>query len=92
MKQISAEHLRSMRDDVDVADVIRMLEIPVEHRGRRVAFRCPNCTRFHTALNRDFNLTYCFRCKRCFNTIDLVMEERNYTFLQAVELLEPLLG
>ena len=34
MRSISAEHLRSMRDDVDVADVIRTLEIPVEYRAR----------------------------------------------------------
>ena len=91
MKQISDGHLRSMRDDVDVVDVIRTLEIPLEYRGRREVFRCPICARFQTTMNHERNLTYCFRCRRRFNTIDLVMEQRNCTFLQAVELLECLL-
>jgi DNA primase len=92
MKQIPAEHLRSIRDDLDVADVIRTLEIPVGHRGRRLTFRCPDCTGFHTALNPERNLAYCFPCGRPFNTIDLVMAERDCTFLQAVAFLECLLG
>ncbi len=92
MKQIPAEHLYSLRNDVDVTGVIRTLEIPVDRRGSRVTFRCPDCTRFHTALNADRNLAHCFPCRRSFNTIDLVMAERSCTFLQAVELLEYLLG
>ena len=92
MKQISAQHLYSLRNDVDIADVIRALEIPVDRRGSRVTFRCPDCARFHTAMNPDRNLAYCFPCGRSFNTIDLAMAERGSTFLEAVELLECLLG
>ncbi len=92
MKQIPAEHLCSIRNDVDVADVIRTLEIPVDGRGSRVSFRCPDCARFHTAMSPDRNLAYCFPCRRCFNTIDLVIAERSCTFLQAVEFLDCLLG
>ena len=82
----------SLRNDIDIADVVRTLEIPMDHRGSRVTFRCPECAQFHTAMNLDRNLAYCFPCRQSFNTIDLVMAERGYTFLQAVELLECLLG
>ncbi len=92
MKQIPAGHLYSLRNDVDVADVIRTLEIPIDHRGSRVTFRCPDCAPFHTAISPDRNLEYCFPCGRSFNTIDLVRAQRGSTFLEAVELLECLLG
>jgi DNA primase len=92
MKQITAEHLKSLRNDVDVAQVIQTLEIPLEHRGARMTFRCPDCARFHTALSPQRNRAHCFRCARSFNTIDLVMAERGCTFLEAVALLECLLS
>ena len=93
MKQVPAEHLYSLRNDIDVTDVIRTLEIPVDRRGSRVTFRCPDCARFRTAVSRDDrNLAYCFPCQRSFNTIDLVMAERSCAFRQAVQLLEGLLG
>ena len=92
MKQIPAEHLYLLRTEVDVTYVIRKLKIPVACRGNRLTFRCPDCARFHTAMNLERNLAYCFPCRRCFNTIDLVMAERSCTFLEAVELLECLLG
>ena len=91
MKQITPEQLKSLRNDVDVQEVIRALEIPTEHRGARVTFRCPECARFHTALSAERNRAHCFRCARSFNTIDLVMEEKGCTFLEAVALLECLL-
>ena len=92
MKQIPAEHLYSLRNDLDVADIIGTLEIPFDRHGSRVSFRCPDCARFHTAVSPDRNLAYCFPCRRSFNTIDLVMAERSCTFLEAVELLDCLLG
>jgi len=92
MKQISAEQLKSLRNDVDVMEVIGMLEIPLENRGGRVTFRCPACTSFHTVLSPERNRAYCFKCTRSFNTIDLVMAERSCTFLEAVGLLEYLIG
>jgi DNA primase len=91
MKQISADHIKSLRRDIDIMDVIRTLEIPLQNRGRRVTFRCPACSGFHTALNPERNRAYCFKCTRSFNTIDLVMAERNCNFLEAVGLLECIL-
>ena len=91
MKQITPEHLRSLRSDVPIAEVIQRLQIPQERRGTRVTFRCPECEQFHTALSTLRNRAHCFRCARSFNTIDLVMEERGCSFLEAVALLECLL-
>lgn len=93
MKQVRAEHLYSLRNDIELTDVIRTLQIPVDRRGSRVTFRCPDCARFRTAVSRDDrNLAYCFPCRRSFNSIDLVMAERCCTFLQAVEFLDCLLA
>lgn len=92
MKQITADHLRSLRNDIDITEIIRELEIPQDRRGARVTFRCPQCQQFHTALNSLRNVAQCFRCARSFNTIDLVMVERRCSFLDAVALLECLLS
>lgn len=92
MKQISTEHLKQLREEVDIAEVIRTLEIPIESSGRRVSFRCPGCTQCHTALSPQRNRAYCFRCARSFNTIDLVMAEKGCTFVEAVGFLEHILG
>lgn len=88
VKQIAAAQLYSLRNHVDIADLIQTLRIPADRRGSRVNFRCPDCARFHTAVRRERNLAYCFPCARSFNTIDLVMAERGRTFLHAVEFLE----
>lgn len=92
MNQIPPDHLYSLRNDVDVADVIDTLGVPTARRGSRVTFHCPDCGDPHAAMNLNRNLAYCFRCERSFNTIDLVMAQRNCTFLEAVEFLETLLG
>lgn len=89
--RLSPEYLERLRDDVDVDDVIRSLAIPVARRGRRVTFRCPNCARFHTVVSAERNRTYCFACSQSYNTIDLVMAERDCSFLEAVEFLDRLL-
>ena len=54
-------------------------------------FLCPLCREFNTATNPKTNLARCFRCKRNFNPIDLVMVVERCGFLDAVRFLEPLL-
>lgn len=87
---IPADQLRTLRNDVPVADVIYHLRIPTKMRGRRETFRCPRCGGFHTATNLRTNLARCFRCERNFNPIDLVMAERNSSFLEAVKYIKAL--
>lgn len=88
MQQIRKEHLRSLRDDVAITNVLEALGIPIARRGQRVTFRCPDCRRHDTAISEHRNLGHCFRCHARFNTIDLVIAEEECTFLEAVELLD----
>ncbi len=85
---IPSDHLRTLRNDVPVLSVIHTLRIPTKKRGARLTFRCPNCQRFYTATKATTNLARCFSCERNFNPIDLVMAERGWSFLQAVNYLE----
>lgn len=88
---ISAEHLRVLRNDVSVLAVISDLRILTKIRGKRLIFRCAQCADYRTALNPRTNLAHCFRCERNFNPIELVMAERGWSFLEAVNYLEGLL-
>lgn len=90
MNRIPPEHLRALRNDLDVEDVIRELDVPTKLRGTRLQFRCPDCGEYHTATSRRRNLARCFACRRSFNPIDLVMAERDCSFLEAVDYLEAL--
>ncbi len=92
MKQITAEHLRSLRDDVAITEVLEALGVPTGRRGRRVTFRCLDCGRHDAVVTEERNFGYCFRCRTRFNTIDLVIAEGSYTFLEAIALLDSLLA
>lgn len=54
-------------------------------------FLCPLCRDFNTATKPETNLGRCFRCRRNFNTIDLVLIVERCEFLEAVARLEELL-
>ena len=89
---VPANHLKTLRNDVPILAVILDLPVATKWRGRRLTFQCPECQRFHTALNHRANLASCFRCRRSFNTIDLVMAVGGGGFLEAVGHLEGLIG
>jgi DNA primase len=91
MPLIPPDFLRQLRNDVDLTKVIQHLGIPTKRRGQRLMFRCPDCGNCHAAKSSYRNLARCFHCKRNFNAIDLVMAERGYSFLEAVDYLEGLL-
>jgi len=82
------ENLHALRNHFEITALFSQLGIPTHHRGARISFRCPTCGEYHTATNPRTNLARCFRCMRNFNPIELVMAERNSTFLQAVSYLE----
>lgn len=86
--RIAPQRLRRLRNEVDIAAVIRDLEIPAKKRGGWLRFLCPLCGEFDTATNPQTNLARCFRCRRNFNPIDLVMVDRRASFLDAVAYLE----
>ena len=90
--RISEEHLRCLRNEIPVPDLIRLhLELPAKVQDGYLRFLCPLCNEFDTATNPKTNLARCFRCEKNFNTIDLVMIVRQCPFLEAVAFLEKLL-
>ncbi len=86
--RIAAEHLRRLRNEVDIVATIHALELATKTRGGWLRFLCPCCGEFDTATNTKTNLARCFRCKRNFNPIDLVMAVRGSSFLDTVRYLE----
>ncbi len=89
---LSKKHLRELRNRLEIIPIIAdVLEIIYKTHDGRFRFMCPLCHDFDTAVNTDTNLARCFRCKRNFNPIDMVMTVKHYSFMQAVRFLEPIL-
>ncbi len=86
-RRIGDAELRRLRNDVDIAELIRHLGVPWKRRDGYFRFLCPICGEFNTATNPRTNLGRCFRCRENFNPIDLVMRVERLSFLQAVEFL-----
>lgn len=91
MSRFPDAHLRRIRNDVPVGRIVRWLELPTKEVEGYLRFLCPSCSEFHTAMNPATNLARCFRCRRNFNPIDLVMAVEKVSFVDAVALLEPFL-
>jgi len=84
--------LRSLRNDLPIDDLIRdRLELPSKQSEGYLRFLCPRCNEFHTATSPRTNLARCFRCAVSFNPIELVMAAKRCGFVDAVNLLTPLL-
>jgi hypothetical protein len=88
MRRIVPDRMREFRNDISILFVARDLRIPTAARGPRAAIRCPQCSSLHAAVNERTNLVRCFRCRRNYNPIDLVMSELRISFLDAVAYLE----
>ena len=92
-RPLSAQFLRTLRNDIPIDQLIaNVLAIPNKTSEGYFRFLCPLCSDFHTATNPKTNLARCFRCKKNFNTIDIVMTESNSSFLDAVHLLKTILS
>lgn len=88
----SKTFLRTLRNDISVETLIRdTLRLPHKYREGYFRFLCPVCRDFHTAVNSKTNLARCFRCKKNFNPIDMVMTVNNCDFRRAVEFLEKIM-
>lgn len=91
-RRFSGDFLRALRNDISIDELIRMSsELPSKEREGFLRFLCPLCGDFHTATNPKTNLARCFRCRKNFNPIDLVMAVKACRFTEAVDLLAPLL-
>lgn len=93
MNPIPARHLRRLRNEIPVSELIEHhLHLPAKRRDGLLRFLCPQCGEFHTATNPNTNLARCFRCKLNFNPIDLVIAVHQCNFNDAVRFLECLLS
>lgn len=88
MNRIPPDLLYRLRNDLDLTKVIEHLRIPTQRRGPRLVLDCPECGTRHAAASPNHSLVHCFNCKRNFNAIDLVMLQRGYNFLEAVDFLK----
>ena len=88
---LSKEFLFALRNHIPITDVItKILQLPWKISENYFRFLCPQ--EFRTAVNRKTNLGRCFLCEKNYNCIDLVIVVRKVKFLEAVEILEPLLS
>ena len=88
-QRFSDAELHRLRNEVPIAEVIHeLLEIPSKEIEGIFRFLCPQCGEFQTAVNPETNLSRCFRCKKNFNTIEIVMNDRKVPFVESVKILQ----
>jgi hypothetical protein len=90
-RYFSDELLRRLRNDIAWASLLERLDWPRKLREGQLAFLCPRCEEYRSAVNPDTNLGRCFRCEINFNPIDFTMAVRQSDFVTAVHYLEPFL-
>ena len=84
--------LRRLRNQIPFAVVLKRLGWPHKQRQGQLAFLCPRCNEYHSAVNPRTNLGRCFHCETNFNPIDLIMAVEECDFVAAVHYLQPLLA
>jgi hypothetical protein len=85
----SSSLLYALRNEISVQMLIeKTLSIPCRVTEGRFRFLCPLCSGYDTAVNPKTNLARCFRCEKNYNTIDLVMLDRQADFVQSVKFLQ----
>ena len=90
-KYFSRQLLYRIRNEIPMASLLPELNWPHKTRDGRLCLICPRCGEFLTVVNPRTNLARCFRCEVNFNTIDLTMSIKKCEFVDAIDLLEPLL-
>ena len=92
-KLFSSDVLRQLRNDIPIEQLIaHVLDIPYKYTEGYFRFLCPLCYEFNTAIKKETNLARCFRCRRNFNPIDMVMTYSGLDFLETVRFLIPVLS
>lgn len=80
--------LWKLRNCVDFETLFDELEWPHKSREGQLAFVCPKCGEYGSAVNPRTNLGRCFWCRTNFNPIDFVMMANKCGFVDAVHYLE----
>lgn len=90
-RYFTADLLRRLRNDIPLPAVLERLEWPHKHRNGQLAFLCPRCQAYLSAVNPRTNLGRCFHCQTNFNPIDFLIAARQCDFVEAVHYLTKLL-
>lgn len=92
-KRYSKEFLRMLRNQIPIATLIcDLLKMQNKLSEGYFRFLCPICSGFDTATSQKTNLARCFRCQKNFNPIDMVMEVKRVSFIDAVEYLNEIVA
>jgi hypothetical protein len=86
------DFLRRLRNDIPWKLLLEQLQWPHKQRRGQLAFLCPCCHEYVSAVNPRTNLGRCFHCETNFNPIDFTMAAEQCDFVAAVTLLKPLLA
>ena len=90
-KRYPDELLRRLRNDIRWQPFLQRLNWPHKRREGQLAFLCPRCQEFRTAVNPRTNLGRCFACQTNFNPIDFLLTIGTYDFVEAVDFLTTML-
>ncbi len=85
------DFLRRLRNEISWQLLLEQLRWPHKQRQRQLAFLCPRCHEYLSAVNPRTNLGRCFCCQTNFNPIDFTMAVDECDFVTAVGYLKPLL-
>jgi len=86
------DFLRRLRNDISWELLLEQLRWPHKRRQGQLAFLCPCCGEYVSAVNPRTNLGRCFHCETNFNPIDFTMAAEHCDFVAAVAFLKPLLA
>ena len=85
-RRFTSDQLTYLRNQVPIVRVIEALpELETRNADGKLRFGCPVCHRFNTSINAEANLGRCFDCRRNFNPIELVMCQRQISFVESVK-------
>lgn len=90
-KYFTDKLLRRLRNEIHWQPLLGQLNWPHKQREGQLAFLCPRCQEYCSAVNPRTNLGRCFHCKTNFNPIEITMAVQEYDFVTAVRYLLPML-
>lgn len=83
--------LHRLRNEIRWQPLLGQLNWPHKQREGQLAFLCPHCHEYRSAVNPRTNLGRCFHCETNFNPIEITMAVRECDFVMAVRYLQPML-
>ncbi len=90
-RYFSDDLIRRLRNEIRWNQLLSQLGWPHKVREGQLAFLCPRCHEYRSAVNPRTNLGRCFYCDTNFNPIEITMAVRDCDFVPAVRELIPLL-